>query len=124
MTCLILQSLRNETCNISLDIFPRDDILQMPSQGVSPFDFGVLWAFIETCYSFQKKTWTLRREQFFLRKIILMEALFAKITSEIFLKLHFQKTHIGLVYLTKHAIFFFPFLWRCLRLAKGRQILY
>lgn len=59
----------------------------------------------------------------FLRKIILIEALFAKITSEVTLKLHFENAHIALVYLTKRVIIFLP-MEGCLCLAKGRPILY
>lgn len=53
--------------------------------------------------------WAFRREIFFffLRKIILIEVLFAKTTSEVLFKSCIsKKTHIGLVYLTKHVIFF------------------
>lgn len=50
-TALILQSLRNETCNISLEIFPPDDIVQMPSlKWVHLVILGVLWALTETCH--------------------------------------------------------------------------
>lgn len=44
----------------------------------------------------------------FFKRIILIEALFAKITSEVLFKLHFQNTHIGLVDLTKRVICFLP----------------
>lgn len=129
MTCLILQSLRNETRNISLESFPLDDILQMPSQGwVHLVVLGCCGLLLKLVTSSKRRLGHLGESSLFvlfccvvLRKIILMEALFARITSEVLLKLHFQKTHIGLVYLTKRAIFS-PFLWCCLCLAKGRPI--
>lgn len=115
----------------SPEIFLLDDVLQMPSQGWVHFVIlgwcGLLFERVtnserglghlgESCYYYYY--------YYYWRKIILIEVLFAKINFwSSFKKLHFQKTHIGLVYLTKHVLFS-PSCGAACAWLKGRQILY
>jgi hypothetical protein len=98
MICLILQGLRNETCNISLEIFVLDDIMQTPSQGWVCFVilgwYGLLFKLLTNSKRRSGHSGKNKIFFFFLRKIILTEALFAKILLKFF-QIYICKKHIS-----------------------------